>query len=729
MRSFLSSFRKKPRDNLMTVAAAFTTCVSCAMRLLADRPQHIARAPPTPVTSLRLCAMIVLRFDADGSGALDADEIKAIFTRPGGGCALSDEEALEVIREFDVNGDGVLQFEEFCVMWGRLGCDTVVSQGSFKKKPSKRPTSPDRGKPASASRKGSVLYGGGAEEAAPPDLSEGSASVSAVPTSPAVANQSPTTRKSASFKQVDPPTTVSSSSHSAEEAHALQTASHFAAAASAELSAANALTARVESLLRDQFSRRLGRALQEHKLASAATKDDLSALMREWDANESGDLDRSEFRRAVRVSLGVTATNAEIDAMFDEFDADGSGEIDLKEMRPFLIALKKEWLTAQNEIAGVTELSELSRRRASELEEVAEQMKKIEGVENWLQEQSSASHVSVRFQEILIERKGNAHQLKSVADNWRCADGRSILGQMPRDGRYLINKEVFCRGVNELIKNADGSPPALSQGEVEMWFDDELQAAREAASGQGGAGGERGAANDAGGASPDGARRGQAAASASCGSGARSFKGSTSFKGGPSTKGAGPSPSSRGDKQLAVLSSAAGSFKVKATPMTGDLNPDGGGALGVHVAGFGLYADRVDLMTVLKDAKESRQAVLETRSSVSKHLDSLRAKAQEAQEALVAEAEALAKSTMEKQLLLQTAAKEKREAEMATARAKEEAKAAAKARALKAQAEFEKSVESKRNDNRGAMGLTGAVKVPTIRASATVAAAAGNYDA
>ena len=89
MRAFLSSFRKKPRDNLMTVAAAFRV------------------------------------FDADGSGALDVDEIKSIFTRPGGGSALSDEQAMEIIREFDVNQDGVLQFDEFAVMWGGLGCDAV----------------------------------------------------------------------------------------------------------------------------------------------------------------------------------------------------------------------------------------------------------------------------------------------------------------------------------------------------------------------------------------------------------------------------------------------------------------------------------------------------------------------------------------------------------------------------------------------------------------------------
>lgn len=56
-------------------------------------------------------------FDTDGSGALDHDEIKAIFTRPGGGNPFSDAEVEALINEFDANHDGVLQFEEFSAMW------------------------------------------------------------------------------------------------------------------------------------------------------------------------------------------------------------------------------------------------------------------------------------------------------------------------------------------------------------------------------------------------------------------------------------------------------------------------------------------------------------------------------------------------------------------------------------------------------------------------------------
>ena len=56
-------------------------------------------------------------FDADGSGGLSAEELKAVLTRPGGGAALTDEEVGKIIEEFDTNQDGELSYEEFAVFW------------------------------------------------------------------------------------------------------------------------------------------------------------------------------------------------------------------------------------------------------------------------------------------------------------------------------------------------------------------------------------------------------------------------------------------------------------------------------------------------------------------------------------------------------------------------------------------------------------------------------------
>ena len=56
-------------------------------------------------------------FDRDGSGALSVDELKLVLKRPGGGHPLSDEEVAKIIETWDLNGDGMLQFEEFERMW------------------------------------------------------------------------------------------------------------------------------------------------------------------------------------------------------------------------------------------------------------------------------------------------------------------------------------------------------------------------------------------------------------------------------------------------------------------------------------------------------------------------------------------------------------------------------------------------------------------------------------
>ena len=66
-------------------------------------------------------------FDRDGSGSLSALELKAVLKRPGGGAPLSDEEIGSIISEFDVNGDGELQYSEFESFWAPVEEEDVVA--------------------------------------------------------------------------------------------------------------------------------------------------------------------------------------------------------------------------------------------------------------------------------------------------------------------------------------------------------------------------------------------------------------------------------------------------------------------------------------------------------------------------------------------------------------------------------------------------------------------------
>ena len=70
-------------------------------------------APPSIAAAFAL-------FDVDGDGSLSVAEMQQVLQRPGGGAPLSDEEVQAVIDEFDENGDGVLQIEEFARMWAPM---------------------------------------------------------------------------------------------------------------------------------------------------------------------------------------------------------------------------------------------------------------------------------------------------------------------------------------------------------------------------------------------------------------------------------------------------------------------------------------------------------------------------------------------------------------------------------------------------------------------------------
>ena len=68
-------------------------------------------------------------FDRDGSGYLTADEVMQILLRQGGGHPLSYQDAHQFINAFDINGDGVLNYSEFCMAFGNAPASGATSIG------------------------------------------------------------------------------------------------------------------------------------------------------------------------------------------------------------------------------------------------------------------------------------------------------------------------------------------------------------------------------------------------------------------------------------------------------------------------------------------------------------------------------------------------------------------------------------------------------------------------
>ena len=69
-------------------------------------------------TSINDVAVAFHTFDADKSGFLDRDELRAILQRSGGNDALTDEEVERVFNLVDTNGDGQISIDEF-IAWSQ----------------------------------------------------------------------------------------------------------------------------------------------------------------------------------------------------------------------------------------------------------------------------------------------------------------------------------------------------------------------------------------------------------------------------------------------------------------------------------------------------------------------------------------------------------------------------------------------------------------------------------
>jgi len=90
---------------------------------------------------------------------------------------------------------------------------------------------------------------------------------------------------------------------------------------------------------------KLGRAIAKHKMS-------VPELIRKWDANGDGEIQKIELRQVVRNHLKIKSDNKEIDALFVKLDSDGGGSIDVKEMAAALKLFEKSVASAAEDHAA-----------------------------------------------------------------------------------------------------------------------------------------------------------------------------------------------------------------------------------------------------------------------------------------------------------------------------------------------------------------------------------------
>lgn len=430
-------------------------------------------------------------FDEDGDGSLSVKELQQVLQRPGGGAPMSDEEVQAVIDTFDANGDGVLQIEEFAVMWAPM-LEAVESGDAVLDDDEPTSSMPaSAGAPATAATAAPVAAAPVADVAdeAPPTLpiasnaqaKKKSSSTSKFLRSSMAAASSSFKKASGSFsKRKKKEVTVKDSargSHrgglrkgasqrangttSPETAEKLRTAKNLLDAQASEEAQAQALLDRSRKDAFDDFDRKLGIALCENekmKEVRNGNKAALAELIRSWDKNNDGEISPMEFRQAVRGSLNLKASNEEIDTLFKSFDADGSGKLDLKELKPALRALQDAAAAGMSEAETWLSAADECKKRAIALSEAAEMMTAIERDEKaYAALQFGAQKTPNRFAAAMARRN---LKVDDAIHNW---PGVAVVpGEAAK-----CTKSQFVKGVLEL------KVPSTPASDIEAWFDEE----------------------------------------------------------------------------------------------------------------------------------------------------------------------------------------------------------------------------------------------------------------
>lgn len=372
-------------------------------------------------------------FDTDGSGSLSVEELRTVLSRPGS--TLSDEEIQALIDEFDEDGDGEMQFEEFVKLW-----TPATTEESAGKREALALSSKSR-KPSflsmSFTKKGSGVddtsAGGTLEDASGGSFLLASASKS-FKKRLSLGGDASEGKSFSMGKSFRKSFVQGISVLSAAGEKRLQTSEELHREAVEAKSKADHLRALAPTtaLGEASFEARWGM-----KLASLGLP--FQELVKRWDTNDDRTLTKIEFRQAVRQS-GVVANNADIDRLFKDFDADNSGTLEISELKPCVIALQEAAIAAQAQSKAELKRADICDEKAAMLFAAEQSMLAVEQEERDNLQIELEYPIDVRIGMAIVKSK---KKLDVLIKKWPGAQvgyaSREALGEGLRQLNVLEN--------------------------------------------------------------------------------------------------------------------------------------------------------------------------------------------------------------------------------------------------------------------------------------------------
>ena len=203
------------------------------------------------------------------------------------------------------------------------------------------------------------------------------------------------------------------------------------------------------------FERRMGAALiakLDSMKPDPKEKDKQLAFIRKLDKNNDGELNKMEFRTAVRTELQVKADNKEIDEYFSLLDADKNDSLDVNELK---VAFKKLIDAAQgaaDEAALMRNKAAQIREKAAFIKEVAEATRACERADARFAELRGVKSVDAKIGEKIISRN---LKVAEVMTKWDKSGDGSLEADEFRDAVLELGVEAAPAEIDALFVKLD----------------------------------------------------------------------------------------------------------------------------------------------------------------------------------------------------------------------------------------------------------------------------------